>query len=133
MITDQQLIDKITESFITKESKTKGKKVKPCRIKWMGKFVRLQSGKTVWRSIGDAKNALRNHFDSSRLYCVPRYFGDVHLQSLQIESILSLMKTGTPNHIERNKIYHEFIQVLQDKKILQFVEVDFESLATLGK
>lgn len=38
------------------------KKARPHRIKFMGEFVTLNSGKTVWKRIGDAKSALHHHF-----------------------------------------------------------------------
>lgn len=40
------------------------KKSRPHRIKFMGEFITLNSGKTVWKRIGDAKSALNNHLGS---------------------------------------------------------------------
>ncbi len=125
MITETQLIDKITESFIKNEIPA-AKDVKPCRIKWMGKFVRTNSGKTVWRSVGHAKNALKQHFSSSRL-CQ----GGQYNSWLNIEVILSSMKTGKEQY--NRALYHEFLQVMQDRKFLQFVAVDFEIFAQFSK
>lgn len=34
------------------------------RIKVDGQFITVISGKTVWKRIGDAKNALRNHVEA---------------------------------------------------------------------
>lgn len=127
MITETQLIDKITESFIKNEIPA-AKTIKPCRIKWMGKFIRTNSRKTVWRSVGHAKSALRQHFSASRLYQDGQYNN-----WMSIERILCLMKAKKEYVPESRAIYHEFLQFLQDRKFLQFVEVDFEIFAQFSK
>ena len=37
------------------------------RIKWRGVFVRVSSGKSSWKTIGNAKSAFKNHIINERL------------------------------------------------------------------
>lgn len=37
------------------------KQQNPYRIKYKGNFIKTRSGKSVWRTLGFAKSALRNH------------------------------------------------------------------------
>lgn len=51
------------------QGKKKIKKSTPCRIKYNGEFLTTGSKKTIWPSIGAAKNALRLHFETiARVY-----------------------------------------------------------------
>jgi len=59
-------IDKILESFKAPRS-SKEKKAIPktiWRVKVNGQFVQTISGKTVWKRIGDAKNAIIKHLEA---------------------------------------------------------------------
>lgn len=45
----------------------------PHRIKFRGEFLTTKSGKTVWPSLGAAKLAMRNEFNTSRIFKESRY------------------------------------------------------------
>lgn len=55
-------LDDIVKSF-RYESETKKTPRTVWRVKINGQFVTTCSGKTVWKRIGDAKNAIHNHVD----------------------------------------------------------------------
>lgn len=59
-------LDKIVASFSTDPKATKKKPAPKTvwRIKINGKYVATMSGKTVWKRIGDAKNAVHNHIEA---------------------------------------------------------------------
>jgi len=50
----------IIQEELEKMVETKLKK--PCRIKYKDQFLITYTQKTVWKTLGAAKNALRNHF-----------------------------------------------------------------------
>jgi len=62
-------IEKNAESWLKRLSPI-SKPIKsptPVRILYNGQFLILPSGKTIWKSVGDAKNALRYAFEHSNL------------------------------------------------------------------
>lgn len=127
-ITEQNIIDAISARIETIDTDTRRKTQKPCRIKWNGKFIRTTSGKTVWNSIGAAKNALMLEFRMP-LDLVKSKWGNCG-----VEGCLEKIYFGNDDgyHSKQLKIYYqEFIKKLVDKKILEFVEVDFESLSSI--
>jgi hypothetical protein len=57
----------IIQEELAKMVETKLKK--PCRIKYKDQFLITYTRKTVWKTLGAAKNALRNHFgNTARAY-----------------------------------------------------------------
>lgn len=67
------IIQNVVDSF--KFNKPKNPKLVRTvwRIKVDGKLVTLNSGKSVWKRIGDAKNALRNHCEGIINYSLDPY------------------------------------------------------------
>jgi hypothetical protein len=60
-------LETILKSFNTSETSKTIKVPKTIwRVKINGKFAATISGKTAWKRLGDAKNAIRNHVES---YC----------------------------------------------------------------
>ena len=60
-------LESILKSFNTGEAGQTIKVPKTVwRVKINGQFATTISGKTVWKRLGDAKNAIRNHVES---YC----------------------------------------------------------------
>lgn len=53
------------------------KSIKVVRIKFLGKYVTLNSGKTIWKRIGDAKSALIHHLGSQARYRQRTAFSDL--------------------------------------------------------
>lgn len=92
------------------------KKARPHRIKFMGEFVTLNSGKTVWKRIGDAKNALNNHFTS---------FAGIGEWRAEQRSIVNKMLHQFFAH-EKYPHYcvKELIALLEKAGVVEFVPVD---------
>ena len=127
-ITEQDIIDALSKNLQAIDKDQRRKVQKPCRIKWNGKLIRTRSGKTVWSSIGAAKNALNLEFG----YGINLLSGK-YSKNLGVEACLSVMFCGDEygNRDQREILYKEFIKKLIDRKILEFVEVDFESLSSI--
>jgi hypothetical protein len=99
----QVLLNGISESL--SQHPRKIKKIKPCRIKFMGNFISTESGKTLWRRKGDAKLAFLNHLESSFKFkkflmenniCNDRTFYYIDFKELKHE----LEKSGYIEYIE---------------------------------
>ncbi len=58
---NKQTYDLVFNSFVDDTPSTF--KRRPHKIKFGGNFVKLESGKSLWNSIGFAKSALRNHVE----------------------------------------------------------------------
>lgn len=93
-----------------KVAEKKPSKIKPCRIKLDGKFLVLNSGKTIWKRKGDAKSAFKNNFSSYRS------------GGLVYEVEKGLAPQG--NYERRNEVWRQFVAELERQGILEFVEVD---------
>jgi AAA+ ATPase superfamily predicted ATPase len=59
----QNVIFQISDHLNHLTEQPKARKAVPHRIKWLGKFIRTRSGKTVWKRIGDAKCAFRHEIE----------------------------------------------------------------------
>lgn len=89
------------------------RKIKPHRVKFNGKFITTQSGKTVWNNIGAAKNAIRLHLTYE-------------------EEILNKMfdPNGSSSYYTSRDIITEVMKQLEAIKMLEFVPVNDEMLST---
>lgn len=105
---DPKWLDILRKSAKVAESKPK--KIKPCRIKLDGKFLTLDSGKTIWKRKGDAKSAFKNNFS--------RYAKG----GLVYEVETALAPQG--NYEKRNEMWRAFVKELEAQGIVEFVEVD---------
>ncbi len=122
-VTDELLV--LLNKTFTYEDK-KLKKVSPHRIKFNGKYIRVNSKKTVWPSIGAAKNALLHHFE----VCFDRYLRSdriFHLPKLPKEYYT---KTPYNSFALPDKFFSNLIKQLEKQNILQFVPVDHETLVS---
>jgi hypothetical protein len=84
----QPMIDEVVKSFRTDDSIAKFKKLSPCRVMVNGKFVVTDSGKTIWRRVGDAKSAVKNHLAGNgyRLHDLyGKYFGEKQAYSRDLD------------------------------------------------
>lgn len=43
-----------------------GRVIKPVRVKYKGDYVYTTKGKTIWKTLGNAKNAVNNFLDEHR-------------------------------------------------------------------
>jgi hypothetical protein len=118
-----ELIQSLESSFIYKDHKTK--KQTPYRVKFNGKFITTKSKKTIWPSIGAAKNALLLH-----LSC--EYHHDVtpsgHRTRLWCGKLLPLEfyteKCGyNENLYLPRKFFSILITELEKQKIIEFIPV----------
>lgn len=65
------VLKQIDDSF----GEVKQKKCVPYRIKYKGRYITLNSGKSLWKQLGHAKSALTNHL---KLYsCCPHIGEDI--------------------------------------------------------
>ena len=65
-ITPNELTNVVSSTFKNSKDGLNRKKTQPYRVKCNGKYITTDSQKTVWPSIGAAKNAIRNHLNTSR-------------------------------------------------------------------
>ncbi len=93
------------------------KKARPHRIKFMGEFVTLNSGKTVWKRIGDAKSALNNHFDSYATIGAFRRYETPSSVNLIMQNLFADKKYPY-QHVK------ELIDLLEKAGVVEFVPVD---------
>ena len=94
----KSLIEEATNSFITLEELTVKKKLSPCRITINGKFIITNSGKSVWKRVGDAKCAIRYQLE----HLADSYF-----------------------NYDR-KLIKEFFDYLYNKNIIQIIPCSYE-------
>ena len=80
------------------------------QIKVNGRTIKTKSGKSLWQNKAHAKNALKNHFAN-----VPR---DMCLYLNLSEKYL-----GNKYAYESNKLWNNFVDFLEAKGILEFVEL----------
>ncbi len=66
-----EIINKIVLSFKPIVAKKPSKAQIPHRIKVNGQYVTLRSGKSLWKSIGNAKAALNNHLSDLEYHRIP--------------------------------------------------------------
>lgn len=64
------------------------------RVKWRGKFVKTQSGKTAWRRIGDAKSAFRNDINEELTTVLRESLGEYPRSHEKDTFFQSLIDTG---------------------------------------
>lgn len=64
---DKTILERITKTF-TELTTRQRVSTRPVNLKFNGKLVKTASGKHVWRNIGHAKCALRNHLEHAIPY-----------------------------------------------------------------
>lgn len=91
----------------------KRRKQTPHRVKVNGKYIVTQSKKTVWPSIGAAKNAIRNHIETS---------DDLRkwILKLQMKDAVNADR-GVQLYYSYSKINDEIIQYLESNNIIEYV------------
>ncbi len=91
----------------------KRKKQTPHRVKVNGKYIVTESKKTLWPSIGAAKNAIRNHIETS---------DDLRkwILKLQVQDAVNADR-GVQLYYSYSKINDEIIQYLESNNIIEYV------------
>jgi hypothetical protein len=92
------------------------KTIRPHRIKFMGEFVTLTSGKTVWKKPGDAKSALNRHFRQWAFY------GEMENSRQSI--VNALLKQFFSNEKYPYQQTKKLIDLLEKAGVVEFVPVD---------
>ena len=97
-MTNKQLpyFDKIVGSFDTDPKASKTPKT-VWRVKINGQYIATVSGKTVWKRIGDAKNAVHNHIQDW-LYRIP--YGSRNYSIDSGHYMHEMMKQGVLEFVE---------------------------------
>ena len=103
---DKKFIDIVEKSF---PENGRNRKVKPCRIKFNGKFITTTSGKTVWKARGHAKCAFLNHLIDLFSYGLLKdYLKDFKSCSIFAkEAFQALEMMGTLEFIESEEVNFE--------------------------
>lgn len=102
----------VESSFKQADDQINRRKSKPHRVKVNGKYIITDSNKTVWPSIGAAKNAIRNHIGNSMAISNWVYAMD------QNKSPFDRLFSSTPLYSD---IKDEIIKVLESNKIIVYV------------
>lgn len=91
----------------------KRRKQTPHRVKVNGKYIVTESKKTIWPSIGAAKNAIRNHIETS---------DDLKkwIRKLEVQDAINADR-GVPLYYRYSKINDEIIQYLESNNIIEYV------------
>lgn len=103
----------VVESTFGTPVDKKRRKQTPHRVKVNGKYIVTQSKKTVWPSIGAAKNAIRNHIETS---------DDLRkwILKLQMQDAVNADR-GVQLYYSYSKINDEIIQYLESNNIIEYV------------
>jgi len=103
----------VVESTFGTPVDKKRRKQTPHRVKVNGKYIVTQSKKTVWPSIGAAKNAIRNHIETS---------DDLRkwILKLQMQDAVNADR-GVQLYYSYSKINDEIIQYLERNNIIEYV------------
>lgn len=91
----------------------KRRKQTPHRVKVNGKYIVTVSKKTIWPSIGAAKNAIRNHIATS---------DDLKkwIRKLEVQDAINADR-GVSLYYRYSKINDEIIQYLEINNIIEYV------------
>ena len=108
----QEVITVVESTFGTSVDK-KRRKQTPHRVKVNGKYIITQSNKTVWPSLGAAKNAIRNHIATS---------DDLKkwIRKLEVQDAINADR-GVSLYYRYSKINDEIIQYLEINNIIEYV------------
>lgn len=103
----------VVESTFGTPVDKKRRKQTPHRVKVNGKYIVTQSKKTVWPSIGAAKNAIRNHIETS---------DDLRkwILKLQMQDAVNADR-GVQLYYSYSKIHDEIIKYLESNNIIEYV------------
>lgn len=109
----QDIIDSFKDSL--KSTSIPSRKIRPCRIKFMGEFITLENGKNLWKRIGDAKLALNNHLETSLDFA----------NALINRGILNEPNLYRRRYILREINTKKLRESLEAAGLIEYVEVDF--------
>ena len=91
----------------------KRKNQQPHRVKVNGKYIVTDSKKTVWSSIGAAKNAIRNHISTSNEL-------KKWIRNYEIQNANHSVK-GVPIYYDYSKVHEEIIKYLESNNVIEYV------------
>jgi len=112
-IGQHELASVIGSTFINADDLLKKRKRQPHRVKCNGKYIITESKKTVWPSIGAAKNAIRNHLNTSHEL-------NHWLKALRVKDAADRDDAISPyyhNHTEMDQI----VEYLEKNNIIEYI------------
>lgn len=115
-ITPHELASVVASTFTNADNLIKRKKKQPHRVKCNGKYIITASGKTIWPSIGAAKNAIRNHLNTS--HDLNRW-----LRTLQMkDAAAKVIEDVSPySYYNNDKDMNQIIKYLETNNIIEYV------------
>lgn len=111
----QEAIAAVESTFSISENKTNRKKT-PHRVKFNGKYIVTESKKTIWPSIGAAKNAIRNHINTS--YKMSNWIRKYEEQNAANNGVKLI---GYHSYTEYSNITDSIIKYLENNNIIEYV------------
>lgn len=112
-IGQHELASVIGSTFTNADDLLKRRKRQPHRVKCNGKYIITESKKTVWPSIGAAKNAIRNHLNTSHEL-------NHWLKTLRVKDAADRDDAISPyyhNHTEMDQI----VEYLEKNNIIEYI------------
>ena len=104
---DHEVIRTLERSFPEFESSLRNKKT--YRIRFNGKFITLENGKTSWNTLYDAEYAFINHLNGAQAY--------------DFLKLYNYSRNYNRYALIREDVAEAMIDALKTAKILEFVEI----------
>lgn len=112
-IGQHQLTSVVASTFANADDTLNRKKKQPHRVKCNGKYIITESKKTVWPSIGAAKNAIRNHLNTSHEL-------NHWLKALRVKDAADRDDAISP-YYDNGKDMNEIVKYLEANNIIEYV------------
>lgn len=112
-ITSQELANVVGSTFNHSEDGLKRKNTQPHRVKCNGRYIITESNKTIWPSIGAAKNAIRNHLNIS-------YSLNGWLKQLRVQDAANRDAAVSPYYYNSEEL-DQIIKYLETNNIIEYV------------
>jgi hypothetical protein len=112
-IGQHELTSVVASTFANADNTLNRKKNQPHRVKCNGKYIITESKKTVWPSIGAAKNAIRNHLNTSHEL-------NNWLKTLRVKDAADRDDAISPYYYNR-KDMDEIVKYLEANNIIEYV------------
>jgi len=112
-IGQHEMTSVVASTFANADDTLNRKKKQPHRVKCNGKYIITESKKTVWPSIGAAKNAIRNHLNTSHEL-------NHWLKALRVKDAADRDDAISPyyyNHTEMDQI----VEYLEKNNIIEYI------------
>jgi hypothetical protein len=112
-IGQHELTSVVASTFANADDRLNRRKKQPHRVKCNGKYIITESEKTVWPSIGAAKNAVRNHLNTSNEL-------NNWLKRLRVNDAANRDAAVSPYYSNRKDMV-QIIEYLEKNNIIEYV------------